>query len=164
MSSIHAGGCLCRDVRYATTAEPVWTTVCYCTFCQRLTGSAFLVEPIFARDAVVFSGTAAKTYDHRSDGSEMRVSVNFCGRCGTTLYLDFERFPTVLGLCGGTFDDPNWFDRGPAKCRHLFTRSAQKGVVLPAGVRTYPGHALAIDGTANEPIVFAHPHTVSGTD
>src|SRR5882724_9774848 len=92
MSMIHEGGCLCRDVRYATTGEPVWTTVCHCTFCQRLTGSAFLVEPIFKRDAVVFSGTAARTYDHRSDGSGQRVTVNFCGRCGTTLYLSFERF------------------------------------------------------------------------
>ena len=69
MSNVHEGGCLCGDIRYKTTADPVQTTVCYCTFCQKLTGSAFLVEPIFKRDSVVFSGTATKTYDHRSDGS-----------------------------------------------------------------------------------------------
>jgi len=33
-----------------------------------------------------------------------------------------------------------------------------------AGVWTFTEHALAIDGTPNEPIVFAHPHTVSGTE
>jgi hypothetical protein len=155
---------LCRDVRYETTGDPVWTTVCYCTFCQKLTGSAFLVEPIFSRRKVAFSGTATRTYDHRSDGSEMRVSLNFCGRCSTTLYLEFERFPDVLGVCGGTFDDPNWFDRGPEKCRHIFTRSAQRGVVLPAGLQTFTEHALRLDGTLNDPIVLAHPRTVSGTD
>ncbi len=160
MSTIHQGGCLCRDVRYETTAEPIWTTVCHCTFCQRITGSAFLVEPIFKRSTVVFSGAATRTYDHESDGSGMRVSLNFCGRCGTTLYLDLERFPDVLGICGGTFDDPDWFDRGPDKGRHIFTRSAQRGVVLPAGIQTYTEHALRLDGTPNTPIVLADPKTV----
>jgi hypothetical protein len=160
MSTIHEGGCLCRDVRYKTTAEPIQTLVCHCTFCQKLTGSAFLVEPIFKRDAVVFSGSATRTYNHRSDGSAMRVTLNFCGTCSTTLYLELERFPHVLGICGGTFDDPSWFDRGAEKCRHIFTRSAQRGVVLPAGLQTFTEHALRLDGTLNEPIVLMHPRTV----
>src|SRR5262245_13243647 len=116
MATIHEGGCLGRDVGYTTAADPIWPTACLCRFCQKITGSAFLVEPIFKRASVVFSGTATKTYEHRSDGSELRVTVNFCGRCGTNLYLAFERFPDVFGVCGGTFDDPNWFDRGPEKC------------------------------------------------
>src|SRR3954470_23324245 len=140
--AFHEGGCLCRKVRYRTSAEPIQTMVCHCTFCQKLTGSAFLVEPIFLRNAVSFSGAAPRVYDHLSDGSHKRVSVNFCDTCGTTLYLALERFPSVLGVCGGTFDDPNWFDRGPANCRHIFTRSAQQGVVLPAGLSTFLEHAL----------------------
>jgi hypothetical protein len=65
-----------------------------------------------------------------------------------------ERFPDILGLCGGTFDDPNWFDR--SQSRHIFTRSAQDGVVLPAGVDLYQEHALLLDGTPNQPTVLAH--------
>ena len=42
-------------------------------------------------------------YDHSSDTSQKRVTVNFCARCGTTVCLDLERFPEVLVLCGGTF-------------------------------------------------------------
>jgi hypothetical protein len=161
MSVIQEGGCLCRAVRYRATAQPIWTMVCHCTFCQRLTGSAFLVEPIFKRDTVVFSGTPARSYDHQSDGSGKRVSVKFCGQCGTTLCLDLERFPSVLGMCGGTFDDPNWFERGPEKCQHIFTRSAQNGVVLPAGVPMFTEHALRADGTPNQPTVLAEPRVVS---
>ena len=160
MRSVHEGGCLCGDVRYQTTAAPVWVAICHCTFCQKFTGSAFLVEPIFRREDVAFFG-APRIYDHRSDSSDRRVSLNFCGRCGTTLYLDLERFPGILGLCGGTFDDPNWFDRGPGKCRHIFTRSAQSGVVLPAGLDTFREHALQLDGTPNEPIVLAHAIAVA---
>jgi hypothetical protein len=156
MGPINEGGCLCGGVRYKTTAEPQRVTICHCTFCQRFTGSAFLVEPIFMKADVALSGEAPRTYDHRSDSSGKRVTLNFCDRCGTTLYLDLERFPAILGLCGGTFDDPNWFDRGQGKARHIFTRSMQKGVVLPAGIETYELHALRNDGTPNVPTVFAH--------
>jgi hypothetical protein len=161
MSIIHEGGCLCGDVRYKTTAEPVRVTICHCKFCQRFTGSAYLVEPIFRREDVVFHGTPAKTYEHRSDSSQKRVTLNFCGRCATTIYLDLERFSDILGLCGGTFDDPNWFDRSKDKCRHIFTRSAQAGVILPPDMKLYEGHALQLDGTPNQPTVLAHALTVS---
>lgn len=161
MSDVHEGGCLCGDVRYRTTAAPLRVTVCHCTFCQRFTGSAFLVEPIFRRADVVLTGVAPKTYDHRSDSSQKRVTLNFCGRCGTTLYLDLARFPDFLGLCGGTFDDPNWCMRATPDCRHIFTRSAQAGVVLPAGVAIYDAHAIEPDGTPIKPTVLAHALAVA---
>lgn len=161
MQQFHEGGCLCGDVRYKVTAAPLRVTICHCTFCQRFTGSAFLVEPIFRQEQVVLTGALPKTHDHRSDGSQKRVTLNFCGRCGTTLYLDFERFPGFVGVCAGTFDDPNWFDRDPDTCRHIFTRSAQKGVVLPAGVKIYPEHELRLDGTPNKPTVLDHASPVT---
>ena len=99
MLSVHEGGCLCGDVRYRTTANPMRVTVCHCTFCQKLTGSAYLVEPIFRRADVTLTGAAPKTYDHRSDTSHKRVTINFCERCGTTVYLDLgtvSRHPRPL--------------------------------------------------------------------
>jgi hypothetical protein len=161
MSISHEGGCLCGEVRYAAAAKPLRVTICHCTFCQRFTGSAFLVEPIFRTEDVAFSGTAPRTYDHRSDSSDKRVALNFCGRCGTTLYLSFERFPGFIGVCAGTFDDPNWFERGPGSCRHIFTRSAQRGVVLPAGLEIYLEHAMQLDGTPNEPRVLEQASMVT---
>lgn len=155
MSFKHEGGCLCGDVRYRTLAEPIRVTICHCQFCQRFTGSAYLVEPIFRRGDVAFLGAPAKQFGHRSDESGKRVTLNFCATCGTNICLELERFPDVLGLCGGTFDDPNWFDRAPDRCRHIFTRSAQNGVVLPAGYDLYEAHALQLDGTPNEPFVLA---------
>jgi hypothetical protein len=160
VTATHEGGCLCGAVRYRTTAPPLRVTICHCMFCQRFTGSAYLVEPIFRRGDVSFSGSPPRTYEHRSDGSGKRVTLSFCGTCGTTLCLDLERFPDILGLCGGTFDDPNWFERGPTHARHIFTRSAQDGTVLPPGVATYEAHALALDGTPNAPIVLAHATVV----
>jgi hypothetical protein len=156
MSPINEGGCLCGAVRYRTSAEPIRVTVCHCSFCQKVTGSAFLVEPIFLKTDVIFSCEAPRTYDHRSDGSGKRVTVNFCGRCGSTLCLDLERFPTITAIFAGTFDDPNWFQRSSTNTRHIFTRSIQRGVVLPAGINTFKAHALQNDGTPNQPLVYAH--------
>jgi hypothetical protein len=151
---------LCGEVGYKTLAEPLRVTICHCRFCQRFTGSAYLVEPIFRKEDVVFEGVPAKTYEHRSDGSGKRVTLNFCANCGTTLWLDLERFPDILGLCGGTFDDANWFDLVQGSHRHIFVRSAQRGVVLPAGVDLYEEHALQLDGSHNQPIVLAHAFAV----
>jgi hypothetical protein len=154
------GGCLCGSVRYTVTAEPVRVTMCHCKFCQKTTGSAYLVEPIFRRQDVSFTG-AMRTFVHRSENSGKKVTVNFCGTCATKIYLDLERFPTIWGLFGGTFDDPNWFDRAASNCFHIFTGAAQRGVVLPAGVATFEAHAIELDGTPARPTVLAHPTAIS---
>lgn len=156
-SVAQSGGCLCGAVRFTARAAPLRTTVCHCTFCQRLTGSAFLVEPIFRCEDVEFTGEAPKVYERLSGGSGQAVRVNFCGQCGTTLFLSFDRFPTVFGLCAGAFDDPNWFERGPGQGWHIFTRHAQKGVVLPAGMQIFEDHALALDGSSNPSRIFTAP-------
>ena len=157
----HEGGCLCGDIRFRTTARPLQTVICHCTFCQRLTGGAFLVEPMFRKEHVTITGVP-QVFERVSDGSGKTVGVNFCGRCGTTLFLTLERFPTVLGLCGGAFDDPNWFDRGPGAGRHIFTCEAQAGVAVPPGVDVYAEHAIQLDGTPNAPRVFATATVLRG--
>lgn len=65
----HEGGCLCNAIRYKVTADPMRVTFCHCRFCQRGSGAAYAVEPIFTRtDFSVVQGTAA-TYKHRSEES-----------------------------------------------------------------------------------------------
>ncbi len=160
MKMPQTGGCLCGAIRYSVAAEPVRVTICHCTFCQKITGSAYLVEPIFRRQDVSFSG-ATKTFVHRSDSSGKTVTLNFCGTCATKIHLDLERFPTIWGLFGGTFDDPNWFDRSAANCFHIFTASAQHGVVLPSAVATFQAHAIELDGTPVAPTVLSHHLAIS---
>ena len=67
--SINQGGCLCGAVRYATSTQPVRVTYCHCKFCQRATGSAYMVEPVFLKaDFEIVSGEPA-TYTQASAGS-----------------------------------------------------------------------------------------------
>ena len=157
MPDLHDGGCLCGDIRLQATGQPARTVVCHCRFCQRFTGSAFLVEAIFPGEAVTLSGAEPATYVHQSQGSGKAVTLNFCPRCGTTLFLAFERFPGTVGVCAGAFDDPNGFERGPDRTVHVFVGSAQSGVALPDGVNLYIEHALQLDGAPNTPRVLSRP-------
>ena len=156
------GGCLCGAIRYRVDAPPVRVTICHCRFCQRATGSAYMVEPVFERSAFAIAAGTPCVYDHRSTGSGKTVGVNFCPKCGTKLFLAFERFPAMIGVYGGTFDDPDWFDRAAENARHIFVDSAQRGTVIPAGVAVFGEHAIDKDGNPVAPRVFADPHVVEG--
>jgi hypothetical protein len=147
MRPIHHGGCLCGHVRYRTMGAPQRTTICHCRFCQRLTGSAFLVEPVFLKADVEVQRGTASTFDYRSPDHGRLITVSFCAKCGTHLSLAFERFPTVLGMCGGTFDDPAWFTPD----RHIFIETSVPWMVFPQDVDCYVKHAIAADGTAQKP-------------
>lgn len=160
----HEGGCLCGAIRYEVTGNPIRVTYCHCKYCQRSTGSAFAVEPIFQRSKFKISTGRPTTYGHTSAGSGRRVTANFCSTCGTKLFLDLERVPDNVAVYGGTFDNPNWFERTPEISRHIFLNYAQKGTVIPAGYPTYCEFALNSDGTPAEPTVFNHPQIIDAAD
>lgn len=148
------GGCICGRLRYRASAEPLRVTFCHCRFCQRATGGAYMVEPIFDLGAFEVMHGAPATYQHRSEGSGKMVTIHFCANCGTKLFLTFERFPGVAGVYGGTFDDPDWFAREPEGAKHIFLDVAQHGVVVPAGYPVFGQHASNADGSTNEAQVF----------
>lgn len=158
--SCNQGGCLCGAVRYATESEPLRVTYCHCKFCQRATGSAYLVEPIFQKSRFRVTAGKPASYSQSSAGSHKRVTINFCSTCGTKLFFDFERFPEIFGIFGGTYDDPNWFERTPEVSRHIFLDSAQKGTIIPAGFNTFREHVTLNDGSPIEPVIYREPHTI----
>jgi len=157
---VHEGGCLCGALRYATRGEPLTVTICHCRFCQRATGSAYMVEPIFRRAAFETTAGAPARYALRSAGSGKQVTAHFCPTCGTKTHLAFERFPNFIGVYAGTFDDPDWFPRPAKKVQHIFLDMAQRGVAIPPGLRTYRQHSLSNDGTPSQATAFDHFHMV----
>lgn len=161
--SLADGGCLCGKIRYAVDAESTHVTICHCHFCQRATGAPYLVEPVFAKATFSVSTGEPARYSQTSEGSGKAVNINFCANCGTKLFLDFERNPNVIGVYGGTFDDPNWFDRSPDNTKVIFTDCAQKGSFIPAGYKTYREHARTRDGSPTEAYVL-NQHLLVGEE
>ncbi len=157
------GGCLCGKVRYEAKGQPARVTMCHCKFCQRATGGAYLVEPVFEADRFSVVQGVPATYAHVSEGSGKDVYIHFCRDCGTKLFLTFERFSGAYGVYGGTFDDPNWFDLDPETTKHIFLGVAQRGTVIPAGVNTFAEHATDGDGVPITPKVFYAPHIIGSS-
>jgi len=158
------GGCLCGGLRYEVRSPPSRVTICHCRFCQRSTGGAYLVEPIFGKHEFSLTTGETKVYVHRSEGSGQQVYVNFCDKCGTKLFLNFDRWPDIVGVYGGTFDNPNWYERTPENSKQIFLSVAQTGTIIPPGVNTFAEHVTAKDGTPIEPKVFSKPKIIGLPD
>ena len=153
MSTLRSGGCLCGSVRFEARGEPLRTLVCHCKFCQRLTGSTSYAEAMYPIEAVSLSGITPSSYGHRSEGSAMLVHAHFCTRCGSTVSLTFERWPQYRAISRGAFDDPNSVSIGS----HIWTESAQTGVVLPADTDCFRQARATLDGTPLAPERHAAP-------
>jgi hypothetical protein len=133
MADTHEGGCVCGNVRYRATGEPILATVCHCKFCQKRTGSAFSQPVVFKAEQVEFSGGQRTTYEHHSDESHRWLRMELCPHCGTTVAWRAERRPGTIAIAGGTFDDPDWVKIQ----RHIWTRSAQRWMPIPADLECF---------------------------
>ena len=157
---IHQGGCLCGACRYETRGDPIRVTICHCKFCQRATGSAYMVEPIFALDAFAVTKGTPAIYDQRSAGSGKIVHVHFCRDCGTKLFLTFERFAGSCGVYAGTFDDPSWFPIPVETSKQIFIDEARPDSILPPDLPAFGQHATTNDGTPLTPRIYDRPQLV----
>ncbi|WP_068306254.1 GFA family protein [Pararhodobacter sp. CCB-MM2] len=152
--SSHEGGCLCGRLRFRTTVDPLWVTVCLCHYCQRATGAQGMVQPVFnLADFEITKGTP-KVYSQVSEGSGHEVHAHFCEHCGTKTHLTFARWPDKMGVYAGTYDDPSWFDLSPANGKYIFADSAARGTLVPAGFRVFAQAAATNEGVALEPRVL----------
>lgn len=151
------GRCLCGALVYEAEGQPATVTVCHCRFCQRATGGAYLVDALFKRARFrVLKGTP-RVYDHRSEGSGKLVHIQFCEGCGIKLWLEFQRWPDLVGIYAGTLDNPNGFDRSPARTHYIFTDQAADWTVMPKGARLYPGDTTTQAGERVVPLCLTEP-------
>ena len=103
MSEVHAGGCLCRRVRFEATGAPTWVSYCHCTSCRRHTASPVSVFANFKLDAVGFTGERA-LYE-----SSPGVVRSHCANCGTPIGYETAERPGEIDLYVGAFDEPGGF-------------------------------------------------------
>jgi hypothetical protein len=122
------GGCTCRAVRYRMSA-PMFVNCCHCRWCQRETGSAFVINAMIeAERVVVLAGEPIVVHTPSNSGKGQKITR--CPTCHVALWSNYAgagdavRFVRV-----GTLDEP---DRLPPNV-HIFTASKQPWVVLPPG-------------------------------
>ena len=125
------GGCDCRQVRYRMTSRPLFVHCCHCRWCQRETGSAFVLNAMIEADRVeLLSGEPEMVLTPSASGKGQKIS-----RCPTCRIALWSNYPgggdAVRFVRVGTLDNP---DAMPPDI-HIYTMSKQPWVVLPEGAR-----------------------------
>lgn len=128
------GGCTCRHVRYRLTSRPMFVHCCHCRWCQRETGSAFVLNAMIEAARVeMLSGTVDVVDTPSNSGRGQKISR--CPKCRVALWSNYSGAgPAIRFVRVGTLDEP---DRMPPDI-HIFTMSKQPWVVLPAGTPAMP--------------------------
>ena len=124
------GRCTCAQVRYQLTDRPLFTHACHCRWCQRETGSAFVMNALIeAENVEMLSGMAEEVSTPSESGSGQIISR--CPTCKVALWSVYSGAgPDFRFVRVGTLDDP---DTCPPDI-HIFTESKQPWVILPEGV------------------------------
>ena len=126
------GGCLCGQVRYLANVEPMFTGVCHCTSCQKITGSAFNVAVAVPRTALSIQGSPKSYIKIAESGQE--VVLRFCPNCGSTILSEPAAMPAASILRAGTLDDTSWLK----PTMEIYCDSAQPWVALGGGLKRFP--------------------------
>lgn len=128
------GGCTCGAVRYQLLTAPMIVHCCHCRWCQRETGSAFVINAVIEADRVeLLQGQLEVILTPSYSGKGQKISR--CPTCHVALWSNYAgggdamRFVRV-----GTLDTP---DALPPDV-HIFIQSKQPWVILPTDKPVVP--------------------------
>lgn len=128
------GGCTCRAVRYRMRSRPMFVNCCHCRWCQRETGSAFVLNAIVEADRVALLQGEVEIVDTPSE-SGLGQRIARCPHCHVALWSNYGGKGDVLRFVRvGTLDAPDEFPPNV----HIFTESKQPWLQLPPGTPVMP--------------------------
>lgn len=129
MANLH-GGCDCKKIRYELLARPMFVNCCNCTWCQRETGSAFVINGVIESDNIKHHGQIPETKIIPSNSGKGQT-LHFCPDCKVTLYSNYNGASPYLSFVRiGTLDNP---DECPPNAI-IFTSTKQKWVCYPDNI------------------------------
>ncbi|NVZ24555.1 GFA family protein [Pseudomonas gingeri] len=98
------GSCRCGAVAFELRAEPIITTACHCTGCQKMTASAFsLTALVLAEHFVVTRGTPV------TGGLRGATRHLFCPDCLTWVFTRPDGNDSVIGVRSTLLENPERF-------------------------------------------------------
>ena len=94
------GGCLCGQLRYRISAEPIDAGYCHCRMCQRSSGAPVLAWLTVSVQGFQYLQGAPALYQ-----SSARYQREFCSRCGTQIAFRAVTSATKLDVTLASLDD-----------------------------------------------------------
>ena len=95
------GGCHCGSITYEAEIDPNTVTICHCTDCQTLSGSAFRVVVPAKKEGFNLLTGEPKIYVKTGESGRNRVQ-SFCRECGTPIYSADVSDPQMFSIRVGT--------------------------------------------------------------
>lgn len=127
------GGCLCGQVRFRISADPMSARMCWCRDCQRIASGSATVNVLFPEEAVAYEGDIA-TFEMIADSGN-RVQRGFCPNCGAQMYSrSIEPAGLPMRVRAGTLDNPELM---PPQAI-IWTTSAPSWAPLDPALPHYP--------------------------
>lgn len=83
------GNCHCGEIAFSAEIDPDQVSICHCSDCQVLTGTAFRTTVPVARSRLSMTRGTPRTYVKNSESGRPRLQL-FCGTCGTPLFTTGE--------------------------------------------------------------------------
>ena len=116
--------------------RPIFVHCCHCTWCQRETGSAFVLNAMIETDRVkILSGAPEMVVTPSSSGRGQKIMR--CPSCRVALWSHYSGAGLKVAFVRvGTLDDPNVC---PPDI-HIFTSTKQKWVTLSGDVPVRKGY------------------------
>lgn len=104
-ATIHEGGCLCGQLRYSFTGDPLIMALCHCRNCQKQSGAPFSLVCAVADHVYRESGETRIFEDRGESGGA--VFRHFCATCGSPIRSMAAAIPGVTIIKAGTLDRPD---------------------------------------------------------
>src|SRR4029079_14116646 len=87
-TEIFEGGCPCRHVRYRMMSRPMFVHCCHCRWCQRETGSAFVLNAMIEADRVELLEGGVEVVDTPSNSGKGQ-KISRCPRCRIAVWSNY---------------------------------------------------------------------------
>ena len=125
-SEITKGKCICGEIEYELTADPMFVHCCHCTWCQKETGSAFAINALIEADEVRLVQGCPEIICVPSNSGEGQ-QISRCPSCKIALWSNYGAAKdAVFFIRVGTLNNP---DACPPDI-HIFTSTKQRWVEL----------------------------------
>ncbi|MDT7837884.1 GFA family protein [Aquabacterium sp. OR-4] len=126
------GGCLCGQVRFELSGEPVIARLCWCRDCQHIAGNG-TANAVFPTADIAISGTVSDYISTADSGNQVRR--RFCPQCGCHLFADSTGRAGLTVVRVGTLDDPSSI----APVANIWAGSAPGWACLDASIARIEG-------------------------
>ncbi|MEM9371394.1 MAG: GFA family protein [Pseudomonadota bacterium] len=127
-----SGHCFCGGVTFAFTGAPRWQAHCHCESCRRAT-AAPMTSFLGVKDGHWrWTGDTPRLFESSSG-----VRRYFCGRCGSQMAYEADRFPGEIHFYAATLDRPD--DYVPTF--HVFAGEGVSWLKIDDDLRRYSGTA-----------------------